>query len=177
MRRVNWAFAAGLFLVIGVAAGAVHGLHIVRYGKIADDLRWQAERARDDGRPDDAIKFATQYLDFRPGDLGMMADLAAWLREKATTRKQFGSILGLYDRILRYSPDDTATRQKAAELAMGLGEWAAALENFDILLHARAGDAELCEDYAYCLQAIGKYDESAVWYDRSVRADPKRATA
>ncbi len=177
MRRVNWTFAAGLIFIVAVAAGAFHVLHVVRYGQIADDLRWQVDRAQEDGRPDDAIKFAGQYLDFRPGDVGMMADLAGWLREKAQTSKQRASVLGLYVRMLRYAPEDNATRQKAAELAMTLGDWAAALDNLDALLVRRPDDAELCEDYAYCLQVIGKYEESARRYGQAVRADPKRVSA
>ena len=57
---------------------------------------------------------------------------------------------------------------------MGLGDWAAALENFDILLQSQPDDAELCEDYGYCHQAIAKYEEAAAWYERAIRADPKR---
>ena len=81
MRRVNWPFAVGLIITVAAAAGGFHALHVARYGQIADDLRLQVGRGRDDGRPDDAIKFAAQYLDFRPADVGMMADLAGWLRE------------------------------------------------------------------------------------------------
>src|SRR6516162_9806011 len=105
MRRVNWPFAVGLIITVAAAACGFHALHVARYGQIADDLRLQVGRARDDGRPDDAIKFAAQYLDFRPADVGMMADLAGWLREKAQTRKQLTSVLGLYVRMLRYAPD------------------------------------------------------------------------
>jgi tetratricopeptide (TPR) repeat protein len=177
MRRVNWAFAAGLFITFVVVAGATHALHVVRYGHIADDLRWQVERAHEEGRPDDAVKFAGQYLQFRPADVGMMADLAGWLREKAKSHKQLSGVLGLYTSILRYAPDDNATRLKAAELAIDLSEWAAAIENLDVLLHARPDDPQLCEDYASCLQAIGKYDEAAGWFERAIRNDPKRVTA
>jgi tetratricopeptide (TPR) repeat protein len=106
-----------------------------------------------------------------------MAELARWLREKAQTRKQRISVLGLYVRILRYAPEDVSTRQKAAELAMNLGDWAVALDNLDVLLARRPDDAELCEDYGFCLQVIGKYDESARWYERAVRADSKRVSA
>lgn len=177
MRRVNWTFAAGLILVLAVAVGAFHALHVIRYGQIADDLRWQVERARAEGRTDDANKFAAQFLDFRPTDVAMMADLAGWLREKAVTRKRLSGVLGLYGRILRYTPDDTDTRLKAAELAMTLYDWSAALENFEILLAARPDDANLCEDKAHCLQAIGKSEEAASFYVRAERADPKRVSA
>src|SRR3954447_27049797 len=101
MRRVNWPFAAGLVLTLAVAAGAVHGLHVVRYGAIADELKKQIARCRDDGRPDDAIKFAAQYLEFRPADRAMLADLAAWLedrdKDKPPTRKTVSTRLALYE--------------------------------------------------------------------------------
>jgi tetratricopeptide (TPR) repeat protein len=177
MRRVNWAFAAGLFIALLVVAGAGHALHVVRYGRIADDLRWQVERAHDEGRSEDAVKFANQYLQFRPSDVGMMTELAGWLADKAKSRKQKSGVLGLYTSILRYSPDESATRLKAAKLATALGEWAAAMENLEVLLHDRADDPELCEDYGFCLQSVGKYDDSAGWYERCLRADPKRVGA
>src|SRR5947209_1922830 len=114
MRRVNWKFAAGLSFSLLAAAGAVHALHVVRYGKIADELRLQVERCREDGRADDAIRFAAQYLEFRPTDVGMMADLADWLQErdkdKPPTRKRLTSVLRLYERILRLTPDDRTAR-------------------------------------------------------------------
>lgn len=177
MRRVNWTFAAGLVILLAAAAGAFHALHVVRYGKIADELRWQVERCREDGRTDDAIKFAAQYIQFRPGDVGMLADLAGWLDEKAETRKQRASVLGLYERILRLTPDDRAARRKAADLNMAFGGWAAALDNLDVLLRATPDDAELCENFGYCQQAVGKYDEAATWFQKAVRADPHRVTA
>jgi tetratricopeptide (TPR) repeat protein len=177
MRRVNWPFAFGLILVFAATAGAFHGLHVVRYGKIAADLRWQVDRARDEGRSADAIKYAGLYLEFRPADVAMMGDLAGWLCEQPQSRKQKLAVLDLYGRMLRYNPEDAAIRQKAAELAMSLGDWAAAIDNFAVLLRTRPDDASLCEDNAYCLQVIGKYDESAAWYERSVRADPKRVSA
>jgi tetratricopeptide (TPR) repeat protein len=177
MRRVNWTFAVALFLIVAAVAGGFHALHVVRYGHIADDLRWQVDRAREAGKPDDAIKFAAQYLDFRPADVEMMADLAGWLREKAKATGQLKGVLNLYVRILRYTPDDVATRLKAAELGMALYDWASAIDNLDVLLRARPDDAELCEHYADCHYSIGKYVEAAGWYERAVRADPKRVTA
>src|SRR5262249_38569093 len=126
MRRVNWKFAAGLLIVLLVAAGAVHALHVVRYGTIADDLRVQIDQRRDEGRTDDAIRLAAQYLDFRPGDVAMMADLAGWLKDRAQTRKQLVSVRGLWEHVLRLTPDDRTARLKAAELSMTLGDWAAA---------------------------------------------------
>src|SRR5215207_9513444 len=101
MRRVNWTFAAGLAFAVLAAAGSFHALHVVRYGTIADELRSQVERCRDDDRLDDAIKWAGKYMEFRPGDVGMLADLAGWLNDKALTRPQRVSVLGLYERILR----------------------------------------------------------------------------
>jgi tetratricopeptide (TPR) repeat protein len=177
MRRVNWTFAACLVFAFAVAAGAVHALHVVRYGTIADELRVQVDRCRDEGRPDDAIHFASQYLDFRPGDVAMMADLAGWLNDKAKTPKQRKSVLGLYEHILRLTPDDRAARLKAAEMSMKMAEWAAALDHLDVLLRGAPDDAELCEDFGYCQQAVGKYEEAATWYQKAIRGDPHRVTA
>jgi len=177
MRRVNWYFAAGLLVALLAVAGSFHALHVVRYGKVADELRRQVELAREDGRTEDAIKFAAQYLEFRPADVGMIADLAGWLQERAKTPKQFASVLGLWQRILRLTPNDRTARLKATELNMKRFEWAAALDNLDVLLRTTPDDAGLCEDYGVCLQAVGKYDEADTWYQKAVRADPHRVSA
>lgn len=177
MRRVNWTFAIALIVIVVTAAGGFHVLHVVRYGQIADDLRWQVDRSRDEGRPDDAIRFASLYLDFRPDDVGMMTDVAKWLREKATNRKQRASILGLYERITRLNPDDKAARRQVVELSMTLGEWAIAKDNLEILLRAEPGDSQLCENFGYCQQCIGRYNEAAEWYRKAVQADPHRIVA
>src|SRR5436190_925611 len=148
MRRINFAFAAVFALVFAAAAGGFHLLHVVQYGRIADSLRWQAERARDDDRTDEAIRYANQYLEFRPSDVGVMADLAEWLlrrAEKNPTWKHYQSALNLYDRILRLTPDDRATRRKAADVARRLGLWAEAIDNFAILLQSEGG-ADLFEN-------------------------------
>ncbi|HEY1375567.1 MAG TPA: hypothetical protein VGF55_02175, partial [Gemmataceae bacterium] len=143
MRRVNWTFAAILTLICAATAGGFHALHVVRYGHIADDLRWQVDRAREAGRPDDAIKFAAQYLDFRPGDVAMMADLAEWLKDKAKTPRQFNGVLNLYARILRLKPDDDAVRRKAVELGLARGAWPETIDHLEVLLRTRPDDAEL----------------------------------
>jgi tetratricopeptide (TPR) repeat protein len=177
MRRVNWYFAAGLLVALLAVAGSFHALHVVRYGKVADELRRQVELAREGGRTEDAIKFAAQYLEFRPADVGMIADLAGWLQERAKTPKQFASVLGLWQRILRLTPNDRTARLKATELNMKRFEWAAALDNLDVLFRTTPDDAGLCEDYGVCLEAVGKYDEADTWFQKALRADPHRVSA
>src|SRR5215469_242875 len=141
MRRINFTFAIALLLTSAAAAGGFHALHVVQYGRIAADLRWQAERAREDGRADEAIRYAGQYLEFRPGDVGVMTELAAWLSERAAASglpKHYFGVLSLYGKILRFAPDDRATRLEAAKLSMRLWQWAEAIDHLDILLR---GDA------------------------------------
>jgi tetratricopeptide (TPR) repeat protein len=177
MRRINFAFAAIVFAVFAAAAGGFHLLHIVQAGRIAESIRWQAERARDDGRSDDAIHYASQYLEFRPDDVSVLTDLADWLLRRAKTYKQLAGVLGVYEHILRVTPDDRETRLKAADLAANLYAWAQALENLDILLRGQPADAGLCERYGYCQQMVGRYDDAAGWYRKAIQADPKQVSA
>src|SRR5207248_5829724 len=115
MRRISFAFAAVFTLVFAAAAGAFHLLHVVQYGRIAASLRWQAERARDDGRTDEAIRYAFQYLEFRPDDVDIMTGLAEWLTDRAKESgnwKHYPAVLNLYEKVLRLTPDDRLTRRK-----------------------------------------------------------------
>jgi tetratricopeptide (TPR) repeat protein len=177
MRRINFAFAAAVLAVVAAIAGGFVGLHAVQAGRIAADIRWQAEKARDEGRTDDAIRYAAQYLEFRPDDVAVLTDLAEWLLARAKTYKQYAGVLGLYERILRAAPGDAATRLKAAKLATDLWSWAQAQDNLDILLRDRPDDPDLCERYGYCQQMVGKYDDAARWYRKAMQADPARVSA
>ncbi len=179
MRRIHLPFAACLLSVTLAAAGGFHLLHLVQYGRIAESVRWQIERCREDGRTDDAIRFASQYLEFRPDDVGVMAELAGWLEDKAragNTRKPYYTVLNLYDKILRLNPEDDATRLKAVQMGIWLSEWTVAVTHLETLLARRGGDAELFERYGYCEQMMGRYDEAAGWYRKALEADPKRAS-
>src|SRR5437867_847327 len=121
MRRINWKFAGILVLALIAFAAGGHLLHIAQTGRAAAGVLDLARKSRDQGKTEQAIKYAAQYLEFRPEDVAALRDLAGLFVEKAKTapretlRKQYARLLDLYEKILRLDPADTETRLKAAD--------------------------------------------------------------
>jgi endonuclease/exonuclease/phosphatase (EEP) superfamily protein YafD len=101
MRRINLKFAAVLVLVLLLSAAGLWGLYVFQSERIAQSLIWQARKNRDEGQAEAAIKLAAQYLQFRPDDAAVTAELAEWQRERASGRKQLAGVANLYEKVLR----------------------------------------------------------------------------
>src|SRR5438552_9612937 len=183
MRRINWKFAGILSLVLVAVAGGWHLLHIAQTGRAAAGVLELARKCRDDGQTDNAVRYIAQYLEFRPTDVAAMRDLAGLQVEKAKTapretlRKQYARLLDLYEKILRLDPADADTRLKAADYAILLYQFADALGHLDFLLRERPADADLLTRCGYCQQMVGKLEAAADYYQRAIRADPKKVSA
>jgi Tfp pilus assembly protein PilF len=72
-----------------------------------------------------------------------MISLAESIRERATSRKQLGSVAMLYEKSLRLQADNDAVRRKAVETYISLGQYVEAMDHLDRLLNAYPNDAEL----------------------------------
>jgi tetratricopeptide (TPR) repeat protein len=183
MRRINWKFAGILLLVLVSVTGGGHLLHIAQTGRAAAGVLELARKCRDEGQTEPAIKYIAQYLEFRPADAAAMRDLAGLFVERAKTapretlRKQYGKLLDVYERILRLDPSDAETRLKAVDYAILLYRFADALGHLDYLLRERPADADLLTRCGYCQQMVGKIEAATDYYQRAMKADPKKVSA
>lgn len=177
MRRINWTFAAGLVLVLVVTAAAAWGLYAYQSERVAQSLLWQARKNRDEGRPEQAIRLASQYLELRPTDAAVTAELAQWVSDRVVNRKQLGGLAGLYEKVLRLNSDDDATRRKIAETYIKSGRYGEALDHVERLLKKLPNDAELLTQAGWCLQAAGKHREAADHFAQAIQSNPKHVPA
>lgn len=183
MRRINLRFAALLLVGTAAFAGGFHLLHVYQHDRIAQSLLWQVQKCRDDGQTDQAIKFAGQYLDFNPGDVQVMSDLATWLAKRAKDRRQLTGVARLYERILRTTPEDAVTRLKAADLYALLGQYykmpvfGEALDHLSILIKEKPGDPKLLTLQGFCQSAVGKHAAAEQSYRAAMQAAPQDSAA
>lgn len=177
MRRINWKFAAGLFGVLILSAAAAWGLYAYQSERIAQSLLWQARKYREEGQPEQAIRMAGQYLELRPTDVDVTAELAEWVKDRAVGRKQLGGVAGLYEKILRLNADDDAVRRKAVETYLKLGRYGEALDHIERLLQKLPNDAELLTQAGWCQQAAGRHEAAASQFTRAIQSNPKHVPA
>ena len=138
---------------------------------------WQARKNREEGQAESAIKLAAQYLQFRPDDAAVTAELAEWQRERASGRKQLAGVANLYEKVLRLQADNDAIRRKAADTYLTLGQYSEAFDHLERLLQAQPNNAELLTQSGWCLQAAGKFEAAANNYRRAIQADARDASA
>src|SRR5262245_52852233 len=177
MRRINLKFAALLFLVLSLTIAGGWGLYFIQSGRIAQSLLWQARKNREAGENESAIKLANQYLQFRPDDVGFMVELAEWMRERASGRKQLPGDANLYEKAFRAHAANAAVRRKAADAYLTLGQYGEAFDHIERLLQTQPGNAGLLTQAGWCLQAAGKYDAADKTYRRAMQADARYVSA
>jgi tetratricopeptide (TPR) repeat protein len=131
MPTINKRFLFQLVLVLAVVAGVIAGVHTIQAGRIPDALKRQAERAADANKPDAAVRYLRQYLEFRPNDVDVQEKLATLLRARSgdTARSE---LVFLYDKILRSDPARQAVRREAVVACLQLRR------NTDAATHAEA---------------------------------------
>jgi tetratricopeptide (TPR) repeat protein len=173
MRRINWKFAAILLLVVVVTSLGAWGLYVFQSGRIAQSLLDQARKDHDEGRVEAANKLASQYLQFRPTDVAVMVELADWMRAGAASRKQFAAVIQLYEKALRLQSGNDDIRRKAVDAYFALGQYGEALDHVERLLQTQPNDAALLTQAGRCLFATGKFEASADYFRRAIRADAR----
>src|SRR4051812_44860058 len=93
-----------LVLMVLTLAGGLVVLHHVQAGRVPEALLWQADAALEKGKPDKAVFYLKQYLEFRPDDHDAAARLADLMLERAASPKDVQNALFVYERVLREAP-------------------------------------------------------------------------
>src|SRR6516162_4634111 len=101
MPTINKPFLLKLVLVILTITGGLFGLHAIQAGRIPEALRTQANRAAEASKPDQAIHYLRQYLEFTPDDIDAQIQLVELIRKRTTVGRSQAELIFLYDRILR----------------------------------------------------------------------------
>src|SRR2546430_12339654 len=103
MAIINQKLLLRLLAVAAVLAGGLVVLHHVQAGRVPEALLWQADAAIEKGRPDKAVAYLRQYLEFRPDDYDAAVRLADLMLARGAP-KDHQNALFLFERVLREAP-------------------------------------------------------------------------
>jgi tetratricopeptide (TPR) repeat protein len=174
-RRLNLRFVL-IFLGILLAVGAlVHWAHVRQRPRLAEALRWQAQRFDADGDPPQAAKYLARYLEFEPSDLDAQVRLAELLDElgrPANDRRRVRALL-IYEHVLREDPRRDDVRRRLIPLAMELDRCADALVRLGELKQHCPGEGKLHLLEGQCLERTRQYEAARTAYQQAIRLAPE----
>lgn len=166
-----------LLAVIAVLAGGLVVLHHVQAGRLPEALLWQADAAAEKGRPDKAIVYLRQYLEFRPDDHDAAARLADLLAARAVSAKDVKNAQFVYERILREAPHRADVARKLIALCIRGRRYADALEHAQKLLERDRADGAVHAQVAECLVAQSRPDDARAAYEQAIALAPHEVRA
>ena len=174
MKTINIRFLMILLVCALVLGGAVHLLHgyqIRRYGR--GFLR-EAQRAKEQNRPGEAVRHLTFYVSLFPEDADALAELGLLLADLSRYRQAFNRL----EQVLRREPDRLEVRRRLVAVAMELGRYSDAREHLEQhLLKVFPNDGELLEQLARCQEAAGQYGLAVASLQRAIQNAPQRLEA
>jgi cellulose synthase operon protein C len=174
MPTIHKMFLLKLVLGLAVFAGLLAGVHTIQAYRIPDALARQSERAAEAEKPDQAIHYLRQYLEFRPLDVDAQERLAKLMQLRPG--RDGGDMLLLYDRILRNDPARETIRRDALNLSLRLGRYTDAEIHAQELLKTTPLDVKLMQKMASAQAAMQKHDEAKKTYETAIFTDPKNVT-
>jgi cellulose synthase operon protein C len=170
MPTINKRFLFQLVLGTALFAGLLFGVHAWQSRRIPDALKAQADRAEENSKPDVAIHYLKQYLEFRPVDVDVQERLTKLLQEHRNTDSS--DLLLLYDRILRNDPSRTAVRREALKASIKIGRYSDAETHAEVLLREFSEDGELWQRLAVAQAGLQKSNEAKQSYENAIKYDP-----
>lgn len=170
MPTIHKMFLLKMVLFTAGFAVVLVGAHTVQARRIPDALKNQADRAADVGKPDAAVRYLRQYLEFRPDDVDAREQLATLLRERPGVSPS--DLLLLYDKVLRMDPARHAVRREALTACLRIGRWTDAETHAEALLTVFGTDAELWQKLAAAQAGLQKSAEARQSYEAAVRHAP-----
>src|SRR5262245_65522506 len=157
MRTLNVKF---FLILIGITVGlaaTVFVVHSLQAERIARALLWQAERAAQEDRPDQAAKYLKRYLEFQPHDLERRAELGRLLASEklAVTARAREAALFVLEPVIAREPDRHDLRRLVVRLAMEPPRLRLkqAREHLDVLHKAFPEDGEIAHLLGVCHEA------------------------
>ncbi len=172
MPTIHRRFLLRLLLVVALVAGAIAGLHTIQAGRIPDALRDQADRAEAAEKPDAAIRFLRQYLEFRPRDADAQERLANLLKARAGDAAR-SELVFLYDKILRNDPARLAVRREAVIACLQLRRYTDAAAHAEALLKETPTDADIWRYLARAQVGQRQFDAARKSFEAAIERDPK----
>ena len=171
MPTINKRFLLLLLLGVAAFAGLLAGAHTVQARRIPAALKRQAERSADANKPDAAVHYLRQYLEFVPDDadaLEKLADLIHKRNKQNATYRGWSELVLLYDRVLRIDPDRHAVRRDALALCLKLGRYSDAATHAETLLKASPAEAALWQQLGAAQTGLNQLADARQSYEQGV---------
>ena len=176
MPILNQKLLLRLFAAAAVLGGGLVVLHHVQAGRVPEALLWQADTAVEKGRPDKAISYLKQYLEFRPDDHDTAVRLADMMLARGAA-KDHQNALFLFERVLREAPQRADVARKLVALCIQLRRYADAYGHAQKLLETNRTDGVVHAQVAQCLVAQGRPDEARPAYEQALALAPEHVRA
>lgn len=169
--HVNVKLVLGLVGTVCVVALGAHLVHKFQLNRNAYVLKQKAERAYEDDRIADALRYMSQYLSFPGRDeaetVEALSMYAQWSDERATTQNERKQAFLRLDDALRKNPENRDLRLRAARLAVRLQQFGDAIVHLKKLCESdpeTCGSVELALLMARAHAGKGEPDAAAHWY-------------
>lgn len=176
MRRLNVKLFVFLLSTLALLACATFGVHRLQASNIADALLYQAEQAEKEGRPDQAARFLSRYLEFVPQDVEQRARLGAMLAEPKMIASPRGQKKARFvlEQVLARAPEHHPSRLLLVRVALEGRQQELALEHLTHLEKALPDSPDVAELKSLWLEQKGLEVPAAESYRRALRLDPER---
>jgi tetratricopeptide (TPR) repeat protein len=183
-RTLNIKFLIILLVAAALLGGGVYLVHGYQEKRNAGALLRRAEQAERKGDREEAEKYLSRYLAYRPDDGEALSRYGLILAGRADTGQGRQRALFVLERALVHAPGRDDVRREAAKLAMRpeLSRFQDARGHLEALLKTRADDGELELQLGECHETLGRtgkpdearkeYLQAQAFYEKAVAHAP-----
>jgi tetratricopeptide (TPR) repeat protein len=172
MPTIDKAFLLRLILLVFALTVSLWGLHQLQAERIPEALLRQAQRAEEEHRPDAAIHYYRQYLEFRNEDVEARIRLAQLLRQRHSNGRALAEVLFLYDQVLHADPQRHEIRREALATALRIGRYSDALVHAETLLEVFPDEPLLWQQLGAAQAGLNRLSEARRCYEKAVQLAP-----
>jgi predicted Zn-dependent protease len=172
-RKLNGKLLLWVAAALLVAATGMHLLHAYQSRQNARSLRERAERAAQQGRPQQAFALYDQYLQYEPDDLEAQKKFAELLDRHAPPGGQRSRMIQLAERVLEQA-DDEELRLRLVHNLIAQQRLSDALHHMKLMVERQPQRAELQHMLGWCYDADGNVTEAVAALREALRLEPRR---
>src|SRR5208283_852332 len=179
MRRLNLKLFLGLTCTLAVLVGATFAVHWFQTGRIARALLWQADRAEQQGNPEQFVRFLGRYVEMAPEDTEARVRFATAMSDERVARSPGAmtrAVLVLEQALAR-KPERDDLRLRLVRFALELKRTDLAREHLALLSKSRPNDAEVEDLFGQLFESEAKWDDAVRWLRLTVKHDAARVEA
>ncbi len=189
--HINMKLILGTFALLAILGGAAWFArgYFVRHN--VEMYLIQARKAEEQGKPDEALQYYSQYLEFGRGigqneratqgrRLEALNRIAALVAEQPASRPQIDRLFRTYEESLRLDPAQWDVRRKLVAILMRMDRSTDARSHLKLLqegVESGKPAAELAYLTGVCFYREGKYPESQAAFLTSIREWPQQVVA